>query len=332
MTVRLSALVLALVALVSCGSPAQPSAAPPPVPTTPVAPAAVHPLTGMWIGTAQAVTCSGYYCSPWVPYPLPPKPFSISVIEQGGRLTALLDIDVWVHLQMELTGAPAADGSVVFSGSARPPQASRTGTSDMHRFEVRLNPATGLAGDFAYTLLWSLGPTDVTGRIVSAERNRGSPTEGCDGWTASGKGCFQGQWSGAFLVTAVERCEGGSLCTGGNVEIGADHRLQLTLAEVGEVLGGDALVWSRVPVTGRTQRATALLDGRVGPIACGYPGFDVTVVCFEVIENLSVSLDQYGRMVGTLRYSREGWNGSSGGTQYYSFAVTGELWNVVRTQ
>jgi hypothetical protein len=87
-----------------------------------------------------------------------------------------------------------------------------------------------------------------------------------------------------------------------------------------------------VPVTGQSSRDTATLDGRIGPVPCGYPGFDVTIVCSEVIEKLSMTLDQYGRMVGTLRYSREGWNGSSGGTTYYSFAVTGELWNVIRTQ
>lgn len=108
--------------------------------------------------------------------------------------------------------------------------------------------------------------------------------------------------------------------------------MTLTLSESGETLSGNALSWSRVPVTGRVSGATASLDGRIGPVPCGYPGFDVTIVCSEVIEKLSMSLDQYGRMVGNLRYSREGWNGSSGGTRHYSFAVTGEFWQVVRTQ
>jgi hypothetical protein len=221
-TVRFPALALVFVALLaSCSSPAQPTVTPSSV-TTPASPASVNPLTGMWIGTAQAVTCSGYYCSPWVPYPLPPKPFSISVIEHAGRLTALLDIEAWVHLQIELAGEPRADGSVVFSGSARPPEVSLTGTSDMSRFEVRLDPATGLAGNFAYTLLWPIGSTDVTGRIVSAKRTLVSPLEGCDGWTANGRGCFGGAWKGEFRVTGVERCEG-SYCKGGNVEPSGTH-------------------------------------------------------------------------------------------------------------
>lgn len=95
-----------VVLLASCSSPAQPTVPTPPVTTTPTTPASAHPLAGMWIGTAQAETCSGYHCSPWVPYPLPPRPFSISVIEQGGRLAALLDIEAWVHIQIELAGEP----------------------------------------------------------------------------------------------------------------------------------------------------------------------------------------------------------------------------------
>jgi hypothetical protein len=319
---------LAIGGLTGCSSPSQPATTS--TVESPGAPSA-HPLAGLWVGTGQALSCSGPTCSSWVTYPMPPRPFTLSVLENAGRFTALLDIEVIGHLQLELTGQPQADGSVLFSGSARPPAQQMTGTADMHRFEVKLDPVSGLAGDFAYSVLWPTGTSDVSGRIVSAKRTLVSPREGCGAWTQGGRGCFGGSWNGGFIITSVDRCDGGSICKS-SIKVGNDQRLDLTLDESGAVISGRALAWSSVPVTGATDHVTALLDGRIGPVPCGYPGFDVTVVCSEVIEKLSISLDQYGRMIGTLRYSREGWNGSSGGTQYYSFAVTGELLNVVRRQ
>jgi hypothetical protein len=58
------------------------------------------------------------------------------------------------------------------------------------------------------------------------------------------------------------------------------------------------------------KTGTSTVTGRIlVTVACGYPGFDVTVLCSEVITHMSVALDQYGRMSGTFRYSREGWDG-----------------------
>ena len=62
------------------------------------------------------------------------------------------------------------------------------------------------------------------------------------------------------------------------------------------------------------------------------PGFDGDLICSEVIEDLSVSLDRFGRLSGTLRYAREGWYGGSSGTSHYKFAVTGDIWNLVRVK
>jgi len=137
----------------ACGSDTRPVGnplSPTPVPD-------MTSLSGHWIGTAQVLTCDGPACSPWVTYPGPPRPFSLVVLDQGMSVEALLDIDVRVHLNVELTGERQEDGSVIFTGGSRPPEALDSRTAEVDGFVIQRDPATGLAGTFQYRVMWKTG-------------------------------------------------------------------------------------------------------------------------------------------------------------------------------
>ena len=138
------ALGLAALIAASCKGAAKPGPTAPGDPSgvidTPAPRAAVNPLVGSWSGSAQVMTCAGPACSEWVTQPEPPGPFQLVVVEEGATFTALLDIDVRVHLTVELRGVPQPDGSVKFSGSSRPPPGLAYRAADINTFEVRLDP------------------------------------------------------------------------------------------------------------------------------------------------------------------------------------------------
>jgi hypothetical protein len=308
---RVGALVLVgILATCGCDSPARPTSTPAGSVVQGPLPVASD-LEGMWVGTAQLLTCAGPACTSSISQPEPPRRFSLTVLDERPGFVALLDLDVRVHLVLEVIGTQGPDGLVTFKGSLRPVNLSQT--ADVDAFEVRLDPATGLSGTFTYRLLWPSGTTTVTGRIVSAERRLLSSLRD-----------FGGQWSGDFVVTDLQQCVGPCM------KVGSDSRLNLTLSQSGTGLSGQALVFHTLPVVGTVTGVSALIDGERPPTSCGYPGFDVTTVCVETIHNLQISLDRFGRMIGTLEYAREGWNGSSGGPSYYSQRVRGVLSNLLR--
>lgn len=314
---------------VSCSGPSpKPPTAPGDIPgtnnaVTPIP--TVHPLVGIWTGSAQVMTCSGPVCSEWVSQPEPPDVFHLTVIDQGGSFTALLDTDTRPNLTVELFGVAQPDGSIRFHGSTRPPASLAWQTADVHAFEIRVDPESGLAGSFNYSTIWKTGTSTVTGRILGAKRRQSLPTEECG--NPNGRSCFTGTWEGWFIVRTLHRCVD---CE--NTKVGREERFNLTLVEEDGLVRGTVLVHDFVPLSGQRTGTHALFSGMRPTVACGYPGFDVTVLCSEVIEDLSVSLDQYGRMSGTLRYSREGWDGNYTGTFHHGFDATGELWNVVRVK
>lgn len=326
---HLIALGLVTLLAASCHGAAKPGPTAPGDPTggiaTPGSRPAVNPLVGSWSGSAQVLTCTGPVCSEWVSQPEPPGPFRLVVVEQGAAFTALLDIDLRPHLIVELDGVPQPDGSVRFRGSSRPPPTLASRRVDINAFDIRLDPESRLSGSFSYTTLWKTGASTVTGRILGAKRRLPLPTSNCDSGHR-GQSCFNGTWEGDFIIRSLDRCSGE--CDWG--EPGRDMRLNMTLLESDGVLAGSALAWDYLTMTGRTTRTGALLTGRGPTRPCVRPGFDGDIVCSEELDDLSVSLDQFGRLSGTLRYAREGWYGGSGGTSYYNFAVTGEIWNLVR--
>ena len=280
---------------------------------------------GVWSGSAQVMTCAGPVCSEWVSQPEPPDVFHLTVIEQGGSFTALLDTDTRPHLTVELSGVAQPDGSVKFNGSSRPPASLSTQTADVHAFEIRADPESGLSGSFNYSTFWKTGVSTVTGRILGAKRRQSLPTEKCG--NPVGGNCFTGSWEGYFIVRTLHRCID---CR--YAQVGMYERFNLTLDQENHVVRGTALLHDRVTLSGERTGTYALLSGMRPTVACGYPGFDMTVLCSEIIEDLSVALDQYGRMSGTFRYSREGWDGSYTGTRHHGFDATAELWNVVRVK
>ena len=323
---------LAALLATACGGEAKPSPTSPSDPhggiEIPTARPAVNPLVGSWSGSAQVLTCAGPACSEWVTQPEPPGPFQLVVVEQDASFTALLDIDVRVHLTVELSGVQQPDGSVRFSGSSRPPPGLSSRTADVNAFEVRLDPESRLSGSFSYTTLWKTGSSTITGRILGAKRRLPLPTQDCDSGRGGRLSCFNGTWEGDFIIRSLDQCS--DWCVWG--EPGRDMRLNLRLVETDNVLSGDALVWDWLTVTGKTTRTGALLMGRGPTRPCVRPGFDGDLVCSEVLDDLLISLDRFGRMSGTLRYAREGWYGSTSGTSHYKFAVTGEIWNLVRVK
>jgi hypothetical protein len=320
---HLIALGLVAVLAASCNGTTKPGPTAPGDPAggidTPAPGPAVNPLVGTWSGSAQLVTCSGPAC--WGGWQNP-EPFQVVVVEQGAAFTALFSIDFYT---VELNGVPQPDGSVRFSGSSRPPPSLAYRTVDVDAVEIRLDPESRLSGSFSYTVLWETESTRVTGRILGAKRRLPLPTDDCDSGDR-GQSCFTGTWEGHFIIRSLDQCGGD--CDSG--EPGRDMRLQLTLLESDGVLSGSALVEGYLTVTGRGTRTGALLTGRGPTVSCAPPGYGDDVICSEVLEDLSLSLDQFGRLSGTLRYAREGWHGGSGGSSYYNIVATGDIWNLVR--
>jgi hypothetical protein len=300
-----------LLVVTACGrSPSSTPTLPTPVVVAPARDA----LVGMWTGTAQVLTCAGRACSPWVTQPEPPRRFSLTVIEDAGQYVALLDLDVRVHFVLEVAGTRQPDGTIRFTGSHDDPIGS-TRDVDVDAFDVRIDPLTGLAGEFTYRLHWNTGPSEITGRIVEATRRSIESIRN-----------FDGVWIGQFVTTAIRRCDG--TC---NWTVGGANRLILSLTG-NTAAGGRATVWSSFPVSGSTAGATALLAGQSPTVSpCPNPGIDAILICAESIRDLSLSIDRFGRLVGTLDYARDGWSGGSTSlARYYAVDVSGTLLDVVR--
>ena len=309
--IRLAALTT-LVAVAACSSPAQPTASQATPSSRPGQP--INLLVGTWTGQAQALTCAGTACSLWIPYPLPPEYFSLTVIPDGEALRGLLDLRADGDIVVELTGAARPDGSALFAGSARPPAGFHSQTADVEALEIKLDPTSGLTGSYTYSLLWNTGTSVMTGRILSAERRPAGPAFS-----------FAGTWEGDFSVTSVQSCEN---CF---ERPGRPHRLNLVIDQSGGRLTATALAFDYLPLSGLAVDRTARLSGESRAPSCLNPGFDASLVCREAITDLSISVDQLGRMTGTITYEREGWSGSSTSpAKPYALKVTGDLYNLMR--
>ena len=79
-----------------------------------------------------------------------------------------------------------------------------------------------------------------------------------------------------------------------------------------------------VPLDGSISADGATLSGEniVEPCPWDYEGN----ICTQRIRNLSVTVDDFGRMSGTFEYFKEGWSGSL----HYRYTITAELRDVIR--
>jgi hypothetical protein len=292
-------------AVAACSAPP-----PTPMPSRVLGTPKSNTFAGMWTGTMQITTCVGPACAGGGIS----RPFSVTMLD-GDRVEALLVLDAQVNLTLEVAGDRQPDGTVRLRGSFRDPLRSWRNV-DVDYFDLRVDPLTGLAGDVSYKLPWDTGTSAATARIVSATRRLLDSIRS-----------FDGQWVGEFATTDVFRCEG--LCSW---TVGRTNRLNLTLTANGGIVGGQALAWASFPVSGPANGVTALLAGQSPTVdPCPNPGFDADRICSESVRNLSMSLDRFGRLTGTVEYARDGWSGSSSSiSRYYAIAVKGELLNLIR--
>jgi hypothetical protein len=260
-------------------------------PRTPTAPDAVTPpattfrqFAGVWIGEYRitSTTSSGHRPGTLVPFTLRLEQTS-AVLRGHFQTTFISGPDVLI----DVSGIVDDNGIMSLHGSA--PGLGRVdfvGAATLTRFRARVDPTSGLAGDFEYRLDRTaesrLGFSTVfTGDIASAQRH----TKALLPLT------FDGTWVGSFVVRGCSQ----PCSPPFENEIG---HFRLNLRQSGSSVTG--LFWTGsvteppIEVTGHVEGDRLVLDpsatnGRSG------------------ILEWSTERDRYGRMVGTFVYEQRGY-------------------------
>jgi hypothetical protein len=268
---------------------------------------------GTWTGEIRFDGCSGSPCGVvgfGTSYQL--------VVRNAGRgsVNALLRLEL-EQIVVDLAGPTEADGSVRFSGSFQSAGPTNfTQRVDITHFVVRPDGGTGLTGSFEYTSE-STSPYGSqvavrTGRILSGTRRT----------VTASPGDFQGSFRGAV---AVRHCDGD--CE--YAKLGAEMDSQWNFVQTGTSVTGQLLLWIGgsmfVPLTGVASGAQLRASGEAARATC-QAEYDSAPACSERIRDLSVTVDEFGRLRGTFEYAREGFSGF----RRYRYTAAMEFWTVIR--
>lgn len=259
-------------------------------------------LAGTWAGKGRTDTCTGPVCGVT---PSSIRDFTITIVDAGARVTALLDSDLWARKVMDLEGARQADGSVRFSGTwADPP----TRAGEFRQFTLRTDAQLGLRGEFEWIETAPTGTTRRTGVITSASRYV----------VYRSPGAFQGEWRGEYVPRS---CSGD--CS--PVSFGTPSSLSMVLTQVGSTVSGRVTPAQSVTVQGHAASNAVTLDGDTIVESCLWD-WEGPTICTQRVRHLDARVDDYGRMTGTFELFREGWQGQL----HYRYTITAELRDVVR--
>jgi hypothetical protein len=267
-------LYLAVVAIaIACNStprtPAAPDVLSPPI-------TALSPFSGVWTGDYRITSTTGAGHRPGTV-----RPFTLRLEQTRALLRGNFQTD---SVLIDVTGTMDGSGFISLEGSA--PGLGRgdfVGAATLVRFRARVDPASGLAGDFEYrldrTAETRLGFTTVyTGDIATAQRTKLPPPT------------FDGTWSGSFVVRECSKS-----CLPPHVSETGAFRLELR-DNGGSVAG---LIWVRsftqpgLPVSGHVEGDRLVLESAVGDGA------------FRILE-WATERDRFGRMSGSFVYEERG--------------------------
>lgn len=258
-------------------------------------------IAGTWSGKGRTDTCTGPICGV---APSTIRDFTITIVDSGQRITALLDSDLWARKVMDLEGTRQGDGSVRFVGLWTDPP---TRAGEFRPFTVRTDPERGLTGEFEWVETAPTGTTRRTGVITSASRYV----------VLRSPGPFQGEWRGEYLPRT---CSGDCSV----VSFGTPSSFSVVLNQVGPAVSGRVVPSQGVAVQGSAAGNAVTLDGDtiVEPCLWDWEG---STICTQRVRRLEAHLDEYGRLTGTFELFREGWQGKL----HYRYTITAELRNVV---
>jgi hypothetical protein len=269
---------------------------------SPGTPAAFDPA-GLWVGTIEVDTCTGLGC---VEHRA--GSFSLNVIAQGSGFAALFFTSVVGEATVVLNGAQTGQGTASFSGfepaavSSEPTTLARA--VQVPKFDIRIDASSTLTGTYEYSLV---GPptstTTVAGRLTALRRV-----------VSFSPGSFEGEWAGR---TISRSCSGS--CTGYAAPGNISSISGLDLSQSGNTISG----YFSFPVHGTTDGVVATISGEHFVASCPYDWEGVT--CTRRLVNLTATVDNLGRMTGTIEQYQDGW-----AWDFFARTVKSDLWHVIR--
>jgi hypothetical protein len=237
-----------------------------------------------------------------------PDPSAMTLVIRGSATTSpRAVVEFPVNVVADLVGTRESDGSIRFTGSGESPWSSfyRVEVSEL---VVRADAAAGLTGRFAYARHHSATSNHPAGVSSAA----GSLTSATRGDFAFSPGRFHGAWSGDVLV---QTCLAGE-CSA--LRVGSTRALSLSLVQAGASVEGSVhLLGLSIPLAGTAAGDTVRLTGDMVPSQCHEISM-YTQQCGQHVRNATLTLDDFGRVTGTMDYTFDG----SNGVTPFSYTVT----------